>query len=186
MSIRGRLTLGVVCGVVMAACISCTEFVNSELLTALAGQAVRTLPSEAPGLLVSVENRTEHLASVAISYRGSGQDVKSYTLTLEAQQHSAQLLVCPVTEITLGNVTNLAQSGAWVVLQDVQTVPLLDQAGAPVGVPFIEVEPFAVLLRESVNYECGDELQFLVEPSGATRSGFGTEVLIRRSGVQSQ
>ncbi len=186
MSIRGRLTLGVVCGMVMAGCISPTEFVNPELLTALgASQGVRTLPSEAPGLLVSVENRTGQLTSVAISYRGSGQGVKSYTVMLQAQQHSAQLLVCPVTEITLGDVTNLGQSGAWVVLQDVPAVTL-DQAGAPANVPFIDVEPFGVLLRAGVNYDCGDELQFLVEPSGATRSGFGTEVLIRRSGVQTQ
>jgi hypothetical protein len=111
--------------------------------------------------------------------------VKNYTVMLQAQQHNAQLLVCPVTEITLGDVTNLSQSGAWVVLQDVQAAAL-DQAGAPVNVPFVDVEPFGVLLRETVNYECGDELQFLVQPSGATRSGFGTEVLIRRSGVQSQ
>ena len=52
------------------------------------------------------------------------------------------------------------------------------------AIPYIDVEAFGVLLREGVNYDCGDSLLFVVEPSGVTRSGYETIAYFRRATTQ--
>ena len=84
------------------------------------------------------------------------------------------MLVCPVEEITLGNVADLEQSGT--------VVYLTGQAASdadPQDLPFILVDSFGVLLRAGLNYECGDGLAFsVIEAPGQTSSGYRMQVEI--------
>ena len=158
--------------------IQVTNLLNPDFLTALGlGTPVATLPGVAPGLLVAVENRVDHPIVMVVSYRDQNDNVQSYTNTLAVGGTSATMLVCPVSEITLGDVSNLNQSGARVYLTSAPPDP--NSLG---GAAFIDVEPFASLLREGINYDCGDGLTFTVQTSTATRSGFQTFAFIRRSG----
>jgi len=184
MSLRGVWAVATLLAGLGAGCVSPAEFVNPEFLTALGySPSVRTVPAEAPGLLVSVENRTGRWAAVTVSYRGGDGAIETYTTRLPAGSRSGQMLLCPVSEITLGSVADLTQAGVIIGLSgDVADVQDID--GLPINTPYVVVEPFGVLLREEVNYDCGDELVFVVEASGQTRSGFQTRALIRRSGTQ--
>ncbi len=163
-----------------AGCISPAEFVNPELVSALVGgQSVAVLPGTAPGLLVWVENRTNRQAEVVISYRDANDSVKSYTTAVSAGDKSGQMLICPVKEITLGSVSDLTQPGAHVALSE-----NIDVSVPAAAIPYIDVEAFGVLLREGVNYDCGDSLLFVVQPSGMTRSGYETIAFFRRATTQ--
>lgn len=157
------------------------SLLNPNLFDALGlGTRVASLPGDAPGLLVFVENRTDRYASVVVAYRDGDDKVDAYTTVVGPGERSGQMLVCPVTEITIGDVSNLGQRGAVVYLIDSNTVAgntaLLD------GAPFIEVEPFGVLLLEGVNYRCGDGLTLAVQPSAENPSGYQTFAYIRRTG----
>jgi len=184
MSLRGMWAMATLLAGLGAGCVSPAEFVSPEFLTALGySPTVRTLPAEAPGLLVSVENRTGRWAVVAVSYRSGDGSIETYSTRLPAGSRSGQMLLCPVAEITLGSVADLTQPGAIVALST-DIFEIEEANGLPTNTPYVIVEPFGVLLREEVNYDCGDELVFVVEPSGQTRSGFQTRALIRRSGAQ--
>lgn len=158
-----------------------SSLLNPNLLGALGlGTRVASLPGDAPGLLVSVENRTDRWVSVVIAYRDGDDKVQNYTTVVGPSDKSGQMLVCPVKEITIGDVSNLSQPGALVYLIDTATVAgdttLLDSA------PFIEVDPFGVLLLEGTNYDCGDGLTFTVQASSVSASGYQTFAYIRRAG----
>jgi hypothetical protein len=77
--------------------------------------------------------------------------------------------------MTLGDVGNLDATGAIVRL-----------GGGTADDPYIEVEPFGVLLQEGINYDCGDVITFTILPSSATLSGYQSFAFIRRSGAQAQ
>ncbi len=148
-----------------------SEFLNGDLLSSLGvGSKVASLPGDAPGLLVAVENRTTRPCQVQIAYRDANDTVTSYVTNVAPGDRNAQMLVCPVAEITLGDVSNLDTSGARVYLVDGTGADADTLAAAP----FVEVEAFGVLLREEVNYDCGDGLTFTVEPSSQSRSGYQT------------
>lgn len=167
-------------------CTAVTDFINPELLTSLTGgQIVNSLPDEAPGLLVSVENRTSRWAELTVSYRMADGGVETYTTSLNPGNKSGQMLVCPVEEITLGSVSDLDATGAVVALmQDTSDLEVDETTGRFIGLPLIEVEPFGVLLREGVNYDCGDSVLFVVRSSAQAPSGYETIAFFRRSGAQ--
>jgi hypothetical protein len=141
------------------------------------GDEVASLPNEAPGLLVSVENRTDRLAQMVVSYRDNLDAIDQFSVTLRPGDKSSQLLICPITEVTLGSVADLDRTGAVVALAP-------DLTGPIVNLPVLEVEPFGALLLEGVNYNCGDGLEFILRPSSTNRSGYETVALLRRSNAQ--
>lgn len=170
---------GLVLTAVCAGCSSPLGLLNPNfaLTLGLAGEQVATLPGDAPGLLVSVENRTNRWVDVVVSYRDGEDNASTYTTLVGPRDKGGQMLVCPVREITLGAVSDLEAVGAIVYLVDE-----MDQIEDPTQVPYLEVDPFGTLLREGVNYDCGDELLFVVQTSTNTRSGYRTFGFIRRQG----
>ncbi len=176
--IRTLAWLGLLAASVLSAsCINPLSLFNSEFLTVLGAQAkVATLPGDAPALLVTVENNADRPALMTISYRVQNGGVQRYSSTVEPGEHSSQALVCPITEITVGDVGDVNAIGAEIIL---------DNSGVfQVGVtPTIDVEAFAALLKEGVNYDCGDHITFSVETSSATRSGYRLFAFIQRSNI---
>jgi hypothetical protein len=153
----------------VTSCISPASLLAPELVDALSGSgSVASLPGNADALLVAVENRTDRVAEILISYRDSANGVQTYTAIALAGSRTATALPCPVNEITVGDVTNLANSGVQIIL---------GQGG--VDDPRLVVEPFGVLLRNDVNYTCGNEITFAVLPSSVSRSGFQVYAFVR-------
>ncbi len=157
--------------VLMAAgCGSVTQFLNPSFVQSLSGAQSATLPGDAQALLVTVQNRTGNTIEVSVSYRGQTDTVQSFTAIVGVGESTSQALFCPVSEITLGDVSDLKRPGALVLLGN----------GTP-NDPFIEVEPFGVLLKDGANYNCGDALTFAVITSSATKSGYQTIVFVNRA-----
>lgn len=149
------------------------DLFNPDFLSVTgATQRAATLPGQAPAILLQVENRTARNIDAFISYRTNGDTVETFTASLPPGLSSGRAVVCPVNEITLGDVSNLTRIGAIVRLGAGTTA---DAA--------IEVEPFGVLLKEGANYDCGDAITFTVSPSSQTLSGFQTAAFIQRSGA---
>jgi len=149
-------------------------FTQQFLDATLGGRQVASLPGDAPALLVGVQNGTDRVVEAAITYRtitSSGQSAtETYTVVLAPFDHTLQALICPIEEITLGDLSNLDAPGAIIRL-----------GSGTAADPYIEVEPFGVVLKEEINYDCGDSLTFVVQPSGAAPSGYQTFVYIRRA-----
>jgi hypothetical protein len=156
-----------------AALIGCQSgigLLNPEFVELLRpGSSAKGIPGDDPAILVYVQNLTDRWAVMTISYRTSADAVVQYTTSLNPGDKSGQVIVCPVTEITLGNVSDLSEVGVRV---GARRGPLSSED--PLQEPFIEVEPFGILLVEDVNYSCGDALTFVVQPSDSSSSGFGT------------
>lgn len=152
----------------------CTQIFNTEFLETIGGTTpASTLPGEAPALLVEVENLTGRTIDFQITYRTS-EEVVENAVVLGSTQKWAQALVCPIEEVTLGDLANLDRVGVLVRL-----------GSGTADDPVIEVEPFGVLLQDAVNYDCGDAVTFSVQASSATQSGYRIFAFIRRSGVES-
>lgn len=154
-------------------CVTASDVFNTDFLSGLFGQNA-TLPGDAPGLLVAVENRTTRPAQVVVSYRDGDDAVANYTTFISPQDKNQQLLLCPITEVTVGSVGDLEMSGAIVSLVPDATTAL-DQ------LPYIQVDPFGSILREEVNFNCGDEVLFVLDESTRTSSGYEVIAFIRRS-----
>lgn len=154
-----------------AGCGTVTNLFSDDFLAAIGlGVSVPSLPGDAPALLVTVENRTSRTAEMVVSYRVESDVVENFTTVVQPGERSAQALVCPIEEITLGDVSDLNQSGVRVRLGNGLATD-----------PFVEVEPFGVLLRDTVNYNCGDGVTFTVQSSSATLSGYQTFAFIQRA-----
>lgn len=138
--------------------------------TGLAGSNAASLPGDAPAVLVRVENNTALTAEVQISWREGAAGVETQTFAITAGTITSQALVCPVTEITLGDVSNLTTPGA-----------LIRLGNGGENDPFITVEPFGILLTEEINYDCGDSITFQIAPSGETSSGFRIFAFVQRA-----
>ncbi len=144
---------------------------NEQFLSGVGlNQQAAVLPGAAPTLLVTIDNRTTRTIEAFVSYRLSGDDVDSFVSAIPPGASTGQALVCPIEEITLGNIADLDAPGALIRLGD-----------GTADDPVIEVEPFGVLLKQGVNYDCGDALMFAVTPSSQTRSGFRTVVFVQRA-----
>jgi hypothetical protein len=171
----------VVCGLVLPGCFS--ELLNPDFFQVLgAGSSVASLPGEAPGVLVSVQNLTNLWARAQVSYRDGENNVRNFTVELGPGNKTGQMLVCPIDEITLGNVADLKAVGAVVFrgTPDFETNP----DNALDVLPRTDVEPFGVLLRSPGNYNCGDGIIFSIRSApGETKSGYRTRVEIDLAGT---
>jgi hypothetical protein len=147
------------------------QFFDDEFLTALSmGSRAASMPGDAPAVLVEVENRTSRRVEAQLSWRTEDGEVHFEVFGLAAADKSTEVLICPVDEITLGDVGDLTQPGAFV---------RLGNGGS--NDPFIEVEPFGVLLKDTANYNCGDSVTFTVQASSKTLSGYQIFAYIRRA-----
>lgn len=164
---------GCVLALGLAGCAGAASFLNPEFLEQIgAAPSAASLPGEAPAFVVEVENKTGHVVDFLLTYRDSTGVVQRPNVVGNGLKLSTAL-VCPIEEVTLGDVSNLDAIGA--------IVRLGNETAAD---PFVEVEPFGVLLREGVNYDCGDVVNFTVQPSSSSRSGYQIFAYIRRSGAQ--
>lgn len=157
--------------IVASGCVGSIESLfNTEFLDASGlAQTAADIPGPAPALLVNVENRTNRNVLGIVSYRLGDSDVREFLIELEPGLTRGQALTCPVSEVTLGDVSALDEAGAFVFL-----------GGGTVADAFVEVEPFGVLLREGSNYSCGDSITFAIMPA-STRTGYTTIAFIQRA-----
>lgn len=161
----------VLLGGALSGCASATAVFDQGFLNSLGlGFRSASLPGDAPALLVAVENRLGKPINVVVSYRDNESAVQNYFVNVQPSDKTARSLVCSISELTVGNVTNLDEPGASVTL---------GEGGA--NDPFIEVEPFGILLREGSNYECGDAVTFTVLASGDTLSGYRVYAFVERA-----
>lgn len=160
----GALVLGV------AGC-AAIPVLNPEFLAAIGlGQTAAALPDEAPALVVGVDNLTNNTIDARISYRERDGRVIQQFYVLGPGEKTADSLICPIPEVTLGDVGDLEAIGAIVRL-----------GGGTPDDAFIEVEPFGVLLQDEANYNCGDQITFQIVPSGSTLSGFQVLAFVQRA-----
>lgn len=168
--------VGVGLSALLAGCTGFGSLFNNEFLTEVGlGDQVSVLPGEAPAIIIEMENQTGRVVEYRLSWRAGDEDDLEFverTGTLAVGDKVAEAVICPVQEITVGDVSNLDAFGA---------VVRLGQGTADDA--FIEVEPFGVLLQNRVNYNCGDIVTFAVRPSGATASGYQLFAYVRRSGA---
>lgn len=173
MSWKSILALSVVL-LTFGACTDLQQVFNPTFLESLGiGGSVTDLPGEAPAIVMEVENGTQWLIEVKVTWRDSDNEIQELTRAIASGKKYAEALICPIKEITLGDVSDLKAVGAIVRLG----------TGASVD-PYMEVEPFGVLLQQGVNYDCGDKITFKVLPSDATVSGYQVFAFIRHSGAQ--
>ena len=148
-----------------------TSLFNDEFLTQLGvTQRAASLPGSAPAIIIRVENRTTRTIEASVSMRLGGDNVDSFVTVVPPGASTGRAVNCPVTEITLGDIADLDQTGAIVRLGD----------GTPDD-PFVEVEPFGVLFKAGANYDCGDSVTFAVVPSAQTASGYQTIAFVQRA-----
>ncbi len=168
--------IGVLVGAGLAGCgaLSLSNFLNPNFIASLGPTGtVSSIPGQAPGLLVRLENRVpDRWVSMQISYLDDQGQSQTDATQIAPNDASARMLVCPIAQITLGDMSNLQASGVSVFL-----------GNDPNTAPIIEVEAFGTLLRSGVNYNCGDEIIFTVQPSSATQSGYQTIAYFRRAGT---
>ena len=107
---------------------------------------------------------------MSLSWRVERDTVETRIFTIGPDGTLGEVLFCPVDEVTLGDVGDLDALGAAVRL-----------GGEGPNDPFVEVEPFGVLLKDGANYDCGDSITFTVQPSSATPSGYQIFALIQRA-----
>ncbi|MDX2197891.1 MAG: hypothetical protein SF069_02850 [Phycisphaerae bacterium] len=177
MTMRRRVTFGCMAaaGLLQAGCVGQVlslfdqEFLNS---LGLGNTGAAEIPGEAPSIEVRFENRTSRTVEMQVSYRTGGNDVETLNnIIFPGVSDLGEALVCPVDEMTLGDVTDADAIGALVRL-----------GNGDANSPFIEVEPLGVILKDDgVNYSCGDTITFVVDESSATSSGYQVFAFIRRS-----
>lgn len=154
--------VGTASAVTLAGCSEFSNILDPTFIDTLTGaNQVAALPGNAPSILLTVENRTNKLAQVDVTYRTSDGVAQRLPITVSGGQQFAQAVACPVEEMTVGEITDLTVSGAFVNLGD----------GGDSD-PFVAVEPFGVLLRDGITYECGDAVTFALVSSTATASGY--------------
>lgn len=152
-------------------CSLASGLLDPGLLDALGvGSRAASIPQEAPAVIIAFENRTNRPATATISYRIGTDRVLTSTIDALPGDKLSEAFVCPVSEVTLGDVSNLDESGVVIRLGN----------GTPAD-PTIAVEAFGVLLRENQNYSCGDSITFTVSPSADTRSGFRAFAFVQRA-----
>lgn len=153
-----------------------TSILNPELFDALQlGGAVATVPGDAPALRVNVDNRTGRVIETRITWRDADNKVGERVYVLNPATQRSEAVICTVEELTFGDISNLSAAGAVVRL-----------GTGSAEDPIVEVEAFGTLLRDQVNYVCGDEVTFAVGLSSSTASGYQVIAYIRRSGTSTE
>lgn len=159
-----------------AGCAFAEGFLNPAFLQTLGlGVTVADLPGEAPALVLEVQNDTDRVVEFRLTWRDGEGEIQERTRSLGVGAKYSEALICPIEEMTLGDVSNLSAVGAIARLGAGQATD-----------PFVEIEPFGVLLQEGINYDCGDSVTFTILPSSATLSGYQVFAFIRRSGEQTE
>lgn len=155
-----------------------SDVLSPNLADVLNAGAVASVPGDAPFLLVTFENRTTRRVSFSGEATANGTlEFVGFDLDPEggggggSASVGSDIVVCPVTELTIGSINDLSQSGVFVFL-----------GGGFDTDPIIQVEPLGILLVEGVQFNCGDEVRFIVDESTATASGFRTFVQITPGG----
>jgi hypothetical protein len=173
-SLQARRALVCACGLLfVAGCTGPSELFNPEFLQTLGvRESAANLPGEAPAVVVEVENRTGRTIEYLVTWREGNGEIERRTGVLPAGSKDGFVVFCPLEEVTLGDVSDLNATGV---------IVRLGAGGA--SDPFIEVEPFGVLLQNEINYNCGDGVTFAVLSSSATLSGYQVYAFIRRSGA---
>ncbi len=157
-------------------CMGLPNLLSPEFLQSMGlGESPAYLPGEAPAIVIEVDNGTERVIEVRITWRDANGEIQERTETLGVGRKYSEALICPIEEMTFGDVGNLNAVGAIVRLGNGTSAD-----------PYIEVEAFGVLLQEGINYDCGDAVTFTVVPSSATLSGYQAFAFIQRSGAQAQ
>ena len=147
------------------------NLLNADFLAqAGLGERGAALPGDAAGLLLEVDNRTPLVVEVRLTWRDGNGQRQERTNTLNPGERQAEAVICPVSEVTLGEITDLTAIGAVVRLG----------TGAADD-PVIAVDPFGILLKDEVNYDCGDSVSFAVTRSPASLSGYQIIAFVRRS-----
>jgi hypothetical protein len=155
-------------------CVAAGDFLNPAFLSVLGlGAQVANLPGEAPAILLEVENDTDRVVEFRVTWRDGESEIHERTGALGLGDKFAEVLICPIEEMTLGDVSNLDAVGAIARL-----------GGGGSEDPYVEIEAFGVLLQQDINYDCGDSVTFTILPSSATLSGYQVFAFIRRSGAQ--
>ena len=158
----------------LCGCPSIQEFLNPTFFQSLGiGKVAADAPGEAPAIIIEVENGTERVMEFRLTWRDGDGQIHERTGILGVGDKYSEALICPIEEMTLGDVGNLNAIGAIVRL-----------GSGTAFDAFIEVEPFGVLLQEEINYDCGDVITFTVLPSSVTLSGYQSFAFIRRTGAQ--
>lgn len=152
------------------------DALNPEFLNLLGfGRRVATLPGEAPAVVVAVENRVSNIVETRLTWRDRDGQVQERINVLVPNAKHAEAVICPVEEVTLGQIADLRATGAIVRLGN-QTE----------NDPIVEIEPFGFLLQEGVNFDCGDSVLFRILSSRETKSGYRIFAYIQRAGAQSE
>ncbi|MCA9242759.1 MAG: hypothetical protein KDA32_02300 [Phycisphaerales bacterium] len=160
---------------VLMATVGCTgvSFFNPDFLSALGvGAGVAQLPGDSPAIVIRIENSSGRPIVFELSWRDEMGRVERRDGVLGIVETFGEVVVCPVQDLTLGDVTDREQPGAYVLLGDGQVTD-----------PFIEVEAFGIILQDEVNFNCGDVITFEVTSSGTSPSGY--QVLARISRANS-
>ena len=154
-----------------AGCTTVGNFFDPEFLSAIGvNPRAASIPGDAPTVLLAFENEIDRVVEAQVMWRQEETGVASVVFTIRPGQKGTEVVVCPVTEMTIGDVADLDATGAIVRLGN----------GDPQD-PIMEIEAFGVLLREGANYDCGDSITFTVRPSSATRSGYQLFAFVRRA-----
>jgi hypothetical protein len=150
---------------------SIASLFNPEFLSDIGlGTRAASIPGAAPSILVLIENRTARVIDARLSWRIEGDRVETQVFTVLPDDSLGEALFCPVSELTLGDVGDLSALGAAVRL-----------GNEGPNDPFVEVEPFGILLKDGANYDCGDAITFTVQPDSATLSGYRIYAFIQRA-----
>src|SRR5262245_26114547 len=106
--VRRTLLLGAVALTAAPGCGVATGLLDPEFLGALGlGQRSASIPGDAPAVLIAFENRTAREATATISYREGTDRVRTNVFTVQPGRKIAEAFVCPISEVTVGDVSNL-------------------------------------------------------------------------------
>ena len=174
---RTTRKLGIAAAVLIVAaasvpgCGNIQAYFNPTFLSTLGmGESVANQPGEAPAIILEIENETNRVIEARLTWRDGEGEIQERTRSLGAGDKYAEAIICPIEELTLGDVGAMSETGVIIRMG----------FGGP-NDAYLEVEPFGVLLQQGVNYDCGDTVTFKVMPSSATLSGYQTFAFIRRS-----
>ncbi len=175
---NARIGLGLIAGLLLMSGAGCSplSLLNNDFLAQLGLTSGSTLlPDDAPSVLVAVENRTSRTIEARVTWRegsasGGESTVEELINVVLPGDRLSTAVICPLEEITLGDIGDLNRVGAIVRL-----------GGGTAADPIVEVEPFGVLLQDGANYDCGDAITFAVVPSTQTLSGYQVFAFVQRA-----